>query len=355
MKELSLITPINQLSYGLVGINVLSELSKRIKTNLFPIGQPQAEPRFHDCLRQTLANSQSYSANAPDIRIFHQFSQAEHVSKTLRIAYPIFELTAFNPVELNHLSQQDMIFVTSNWGKGIVEQNLKVPTKVIPLGVDRSIFNENYPKQQSEKTIFFHCGKIEIRKGHDVLPSMFDAIKNENNWELWISWFNHFMSPEDIKQWENTYINYFGDKVKFLPWIETQQEMAYVMSQTDVGIWPSRSEGWGLPILEYMSLGKPVITTNYSAMTEYCNPQNAHLINIDILETAYDGRWFHGFGTWAALEQNQVEQARQYIKELHNKRQHDGPLTNSAGLETAKQFAWSNTADKILQAINETL
>ena len=66
------------------------------------------------------------------------------------------------------------------------------------------------------------------------------------------------------------------------------------MSKVDVGIFPSRAEGWNLEILELMSCGKHIITTNYSAHTEFCNKENALLVDIDELETAYDGKWFLG-------------------------------------------------------------
>ena len=52
------------------------------------------------------------------------------------------------------------------------------------------------------------------------------------------------------------------------------------MSQVDCGVFPSRAEGRNLELLEMMSAGKHVITTDYSAHTEFCTKDNAGLVPI---------------------------------------------------------------------------
>lgn len=346
--------PINQLSYGIAGNNILHALAQRKQVALFPIGNINAEQKYHACIQQCLSNAQLCDYNAPCIVLFHQNLLAETVGRGAKIGFPIFELDTFNQVEKHHLSNQDILFVTSKWGKEIISQNnIQVPTYVIPLGVDRSIFHPNIPRQHNNKTIFFHCSKIEIRKGHEFLPQLFESIKHQDNWELWISWFNHFLTKEEIEKWESYYRGQLGDRVKFLPWVQSQQELANIMAQTDIGLWPSLGEGWLFPALEYMSLSKPVITTNYSAPTEYCNNTNSYLITGTEKESAYDGRWFFNQGLWFKYNQAQIEQAQSYVQALHKKRQEEGYLTNQRGAETAEKFSWANSADRIVEVLDE--
>jgi glycosyltransferase involved in cell wall biosynthesis len=40
-------------------------------------------------------------------------------------------------------------------------------------------------------------------------------------------------------------------------------------TEADAFVLPTRAEGWGLPIIEALACGLPVITTNYSGQTEY--------------------------------------------------------------------------------------
>ena len=56
------------------------------------------------------------------------------------------------------------------------------------------------------------------------------------------------------------------------------------MAKTDCGVFPARAEGWNLELLEMMSCNKPVIATNYSAHTEFCDDKNCMLIDIEDME-----------------------------------------------------------------------
>jgi glycosyltransferase involved in cell wall biosynthesis len=112
------------------------------------------------------------------------------------------------------------------------------------------------------------------------------------------------------------------------------------MRQADCGIFPSRAEGWNLGLLEMLSCGKPCITTNYSAHTEFCNKENSFLIDIGEFEPAYDGKWFFGQGSWAKMGQKQIDQCIEYMRHVYRNK----IITNTEGIKTAEQFSWTNSA-----------
>lgn len=68
----------------------------------------------------------------------------------------------------------------------------------------------------------------------------------------------------------------------------------------DCFVLPHRAEGFGIPLAEAMSLGKPTIGTGYSGNTEFMNRENSFLI--DYQETPVSGMIFpnyHGYMTWS--------------------------------------------------------
>ena len=359
---MNIICPINPLGYGVTGLNIVKELSKHREVSLWTIGQPQVATEgdakiVKDCIK----NTAFFNYDDPCIRIWHQHDMAQFVGKGEHIGFPIFELDVFKPLERHHLNSVDRLFVCSHWAKDVCLQNGIKPRNatlydpaidVIPLGVDLDIFK---PCEINDgPTIFFNCGKWEVRKGHNILPDIFsEAFSDDDNVELWIMCSNPFLKNEEDLKWKSLYMNSkLSHKIRFIDRVNTHHEVYNIMSKVDCGIFPSKAEGWNLEPLELMACGKQVIITNYSAHTEFCNDQNAKLINIDELEPAYDGKWFDGrTGSWANIGDKQIQQTISHIRHIHNLKQTGNLKQNLEGIDTANKFTWENTAKEIMKHV----
>lgn len=353
---INIVAPINQLGYGVTGLNIVKYLSKLTDVSLICIGQPQVtNEQDAEIIKKALHNAKFLDFNAPCIKIWHQHDMTQFAGKGKRIGFPIFELNKFSDLEKHHLESLDTIFVCSNWAKDVILNNIRFDSNsvhVIPLGVDTSIFqpsniNVSYP------TRFFNCGKWEIRKGHDILVELFNsAFDIDDNVELWMMCENPFCSQEEKMRWENMYHrSKLGSKIRLIPRQNTQEEVYSIMAQTHCGVFPSRAEGWNLELLEMMSCGKHVITTNYSAHTQFCTPDNSMLVNIDQQEPAMDGKWFHGNGDWAKIGVQQCIEFINYMKFVHNKCQSGDLSINNAGISTANHFTWENSSREIIKYV----
>lgn len=356
---MNIIAPINQLGYGITGLNIVKSLYQSgHRVALWCLGQPQVTNQNDaDIISEVLKNAQLFNYTDPCVRIWHQHDMSQFVGKGTRIGFPIFELNTFSDIEKHHLNSLDKLFVCSKWAKNVAIQNLTISSDnihVIPLGVDISIFNtqpSSAPNISSDKTIFFNCGKWEIRKGHDVIPEIFSrAFNKDDNVELWMMCGNPFLKESEQLAWENLYkSSKLGNKIRFISRVQTQEEVYNIMNMTDCGLFPARAEGWNLELLEMMACGKHVITTNYSAHTEFCTDKNSHLIEINQYEVAYDGKWFFGDkGDWASLSDDQINQAAEYCRSIHRLKQETESIVNLPGIETANNFTWKNSASEIL-------
>ena len=346
--RLNLQAPINQLGYGVAGINILKALqAEDVEVSFFLIGQPQVTNQADaDAVRKGMATAQTFDPTAPCIKIWHQNQMAERIGSGKFIGFPIFELDTFNDLEKHHLNSCDEWMVCSHWAKDIVQSAVSFkPTHVVPLGVDANLFPPA-PARQDDKTIFFNCGKWEIRKGHDILINAFKKVlAHGENAEVWMMCSNPFNSPEEDAKWHQLYNH---SKVKLIPRAETQAEVYNIMSQVDCGVFPSRGEGWNLELLEMMSAGKHVVTTNYSAHTEFCTKENSGLVTISDVEPAFDGKWFFGQGNWAKIGPH--EEMDLYMKMMKFILDKKGTV-NTAGVQTAQKFSWDNTAEVILNVL----
>lgn len=388
--DINFTAPFCSTSYGMVALNVTRELIKLgHKVSIFPIGPIDGQeipPQFHESIRVGLENAKFFNPDAPSVRLFHQFDLAQHVGRGKRIGWPIFELNKFNEQERHHLSAQSELIVCSKWAKDICEHAVNgkgpwTPIHVVPLGVDSTIFSpaqlnksreisvptiyagcsfqQWYVKQivDNNTTVFIHIGKKELRKGHDVILECFErAFSPHDNVKLLMVWANRILDHhkrEESESWTKLYRSSpMKDKIiLYDEWLPSQNDIATLIKASDCGIFISRAEGWNLDLLEVMACGLPVITTYYSAHTEYVNDDNAYYINGNGLEAAYDGVWFHGQGEWLYIDEASKAGVVAQMQSIHNAKQRGDNLFNKAGVETAKKFSWTNTAKKLVEIL----
>jgi len=349
--------PSNPLGYGVAGLQIALALHRAgHKVAWWPIGHVDIDQNQKSMVEEMVDNQARFNIHAPSVRVWHQFDMAQHIGRGIHCGFPIFELTNFNDREKYHLNSLDWILVCSDWAKHIVRANLRNRSGdtigVVPLGVDRTIFHENVATPQSGWTTFLNIGKWEIRKGHDILVEAFNkAFQPRDRVRLWMMNHNPFLSESQTNDWQRKYaLSKLGSKISFLPRVKTHSEVARIMGEANCGVFPSRAEGWNLELLEMMSVGKHVITTNYSAHTEFCDNTNCSLIDIDTLEDAEDGLWFHNQGQWAHLGSPQLEQLITAMRKVHQCVQ-GGELINTNGINTAQRFTWENSAERLITSI----
>tara|TARA_R110002167_G_scaffold190962_1_gene393234 strand:- start:1183 stop:2265 length:1083 start_codon:yes stop_codon:yes gene_type:complete len=352
--------PINNLGYGVAGYNIFKEIIKiHPSAALYPISTPEFTDQY---IEKGMANRGGYNGQLlyqynglpiyPSLKMWHQNDVHTHIGKGKHIGFPIFELTEFSEEEKLSMSHCDALFVCSHWAKEILTEQGICPVHVVPLGVDTEIFKPT-PPRNDDKTIFFNCGKWEVRKGHDVLIECFNkAFEPQDNVELWMMCDNPFIGKMN-QQWQDLYKNSkLGHKIKFIPRQNTHEDVYNIMRRADCGVFPARAEGWNLELLEMMACGKRVIATNYSAHTEFCSPVNSYPINMHKREKAYDGGvFFDGSkGEWASFGQGEKDTLTEYMRLNHFKLP-AGQHPNTSGVETANKFTWKNSAKEMINGL----
>lgn len=350
--QINISAPINQTGYGVASFNILKHIARNNEISYFPIGGPLVNcQEDYNFVLNLMQNANSCNINAPFLKIWHQFDLLNHVGRGTYSALPFFELDTFNELEKNHMSVPDTLIVTSEWAKNVVVgNNIKTLVKIVPLGVDRNIFDSSLYQRVLNKDdyVFLNMGKWEVRKGHDILATIFkQAFPNEKDVKLCLlasTTTNSYSSKEEVDQWKKMYQ---ADNITILDGLPSHQDVANLIAQCDCGIFPSRAEGWNLELLEMMSMNKPVIATNYSSHTEFCNKENCYLIDIKNTEQAYDGKAFKGQGNWAKISKDEKDQIIEHMRYVYKNR----IINNSEGINTAKKLSWENTASKILGCI----
>jgi len=162
---------------------------------------------------------------------------------------------------------------------------------VVPLAHDATI---HYPEKNQAllKTMKIHSpfllylGELDFRKGIVDIFDAFEVIKpNFPDLKLVLAGFlKTTTSPIHEKLSEFRYIN----DVILTGFVNNEQKRA-LLSSASVFLFPSEYEGFGLPVLEAMACGSPVITTNVSSLPEvggnavvYVSPNNPEQLAYEI-------------------------------------------------------------------------
>ncbi|BAY23084.1 group 1 glycosyl transferase [Calothrix sp. NIES-2100] len=132
----------------------------------------------------------------------------------------------------------------------------------IPLAYDSENFSYlNLPKQN----YFLYLGRHNPHKNSQRLIAAFAALPNNSNYELWLA------GPSDKRYTPNLQAQAeelgIANQVKFLDYI-AYSELPKIINGAIALIFPSLWEGFGLPVLEAMACGTPVITSNISSLPE---------------------------------------------------------------------------------------
>ncbi len=106
--------------------------------------------------------------------------------------------------------------------------------------------------------------------------------------------------------------NKLAERVKLTGFIP-DDDLPFLVAGAEIFLWPSLNEGFGLPPLEAMALGVPVVSSNRSAMPEvlgraahYFDPENVSDMAEKIRETLIDDE------LKASLSKNGFKQVKKY-------------------------------------------
>ena len=272
----------------------------------------------------------SMRTKTPQLAVIHDLN-FEHnptdipknILKYLRNNFPKFADKATRISTVSNYSKNDIIDTYNINSQKIDVSYNGASEKFGPINQEqKNIIRLKYTR--GKKYILF-VGALHKRKNINRLIESFSMLKERTDFEhqllivgekLWNNSF--FKIPEKIKE----HVHFTGHTHK--------DELTNIMSTAELLTFVSYFEGFGIPIVEAMKAGTPVLSGNLTALPEvggdavhYCNP----LDTMDIYEQLK-----------YLLSQPDV------LENLKNK-----------GLERSKMFTWDNTAKNLWMSFEKMM
>jgi glycosyltransferase involved in cell wall biosynthesis len=181
----------------------------------------------------------------------------------------------------------DEVWVPSRWVAGVLERAglPRERVRVIPNGVDTSIFAPQGPtisNPEARGFMFLFVGGAITRKGFDLLLDAYEeAFTSRDDVTLWIKEFGSASFYAHNSMLSLTQRFAAGSRAPHLL-INTDTVddamLAGLYRRADCLVHPYRGEGFGLPLVEAMACGIPVITTAEGPAPEFCSEETGWLI-----------------------------------------------------------------------------
>lgn len=233
------------------------------------------------------------------------------------------------------LKKSDTIFTVSDFSKHEIENEFKVKQKKILItynGVNEGFFKVydqnqilDFKKRFNLPNKFIlYVGAIEPGKNLDKLFIAFSILSEEyTDFRLvltsGIGWSQSVLFDLIDK------LN-LRSKIIFLPYIQ-DKELPFLYKSATLLAYLSEYEGFGIPVLEAMASGIPVITSNSDAIKEFAGDAVLS-VNPSIIEEVVSG-----------------------LRKIIDDTKYNEQLVKT-GLQRARNFTWNRSAQIILDRIN---
>ncbi len=182
-----------------------------------------------------------------------------------RLQYLIPNPEWFKPKRLRWLKHIDQVLAKTEQAVELFEPYVSDITRVGFTSEDRYD-----PMVQKDWNSFFHLAGASFLKGTETILSL---------WEKHPEW------PELLLiQREENAPDYLPQNVRLISRHLPDEDLKILQNRAGIHLCPSRSEGWGHYLIEAMSVGAVVVTTNAPPMNEFVTSDSGILVPFDHTE-----------------------------------------------------------------------
>ena len=247
------------------------------------------------------------------------------------IAVIPWETTVIPRSWIGKINGFDALFTTCKENiEAFRNSGVHIPIELISWGVEPKAF---YPIERNPNRPFTFgtMGVLTERKGTDVLLAAFlEEFPRENV---------RLICKTSSPVWT---FPFHDDRIKLLTGQVTQQElMSDFFSEIDTFVFPTRGEGWGLPITEAMATGIPAIATNWSGPREFMSEDDGYLLDYTMTRASVftDTIYKEECGDWAEPSKEHLKQIMRHCYEHQDE-------VKAKGIKAAerikREFLWEH-------------
>lgn len=312
---------------------------------------PSIEPDATSDYRANIFRSRGVDPGAPEV-VYGQGDVFHKNTGRYKIGYTMLEVDGLPTEWVQQANLMDEIWVPSHFNVETFQHSgVQRPIYVMPLGVDPNYFNPDIQGHRfTEKFTFLSNFEWGIRKSPlELIQTFCNEFSNEDDVILILKISNLNPSINVLEEIRNLNLGSNIRKIKLI----FNQDIPYWMlgslyRSVDCFVFPTRGEGWGLPILEAMACGIPSIATDWSGQREFLNSETAYPIQVKRLVPAqHSSPYYEGFN-WADPD---WEHLAHLMRHVYENREHAKQRAAQVSQRVLEQWSWNEAAKRIKERL----
>jgi glycosyltransferase involved in cell wall biosynthesis len=253
--------------------------------------------------------------NADTVRRFLHYHASTLAASEYRIGLWVWELPALRDEWCDELRHFDEIWVPSTFCQRAVQATTAKPVVVMPHVVSASETAQHgrRAKLQIDQGAFvflymFDASSLVERKNPQCLVDAFEAAFPEDERVRLVLKVSNADSVPDCARYLDTLAKR-DPRCIVLRQTMSKDELAGLIYAADCYVSPHRSEGFGLTVAEAMSLGVPVIATDYGGTADFVTEAVGYPLRYRLVEVERDYGPYAKGAIWA-------DPSREHLQEL---------------------------------------
>lgn len=269
-----------------------------------------------------------------------------------RIGYTMLEVDGIPGEWVRLCNEMDEVWVPSSFNAGTFRASgVTRPIHVMPLGVNPDYFNPRIKGfRATSRYTFLSMFEWGERKAPGMLLRAYSrAFTRQDDVLLLLKVTNRDPDVDVRAQIAALNLPEYGPPVALLYNQELpSHHMGSLYRSVDCFVLPTRGEGWGLPILEAMACGLPVIATDWSAHTDFMNQGNAYPLQVaELIPARAKCPYYTGF-RWAQPDEDHLVDLMRYACEHPEEAVAKGA---AASEEILGRWTWRQAAQRIKERL----
>lgn len=305
-----------------------------------------------DLLLDDVCKRQS-PAGAPQVAFCQADAFGRVKGSSARIGWSMLEVTGLPQTWVDGCNSMDEVWVPSSFNvETFRASGVTVPIRVMPLGVDVDYFHPGITGfRPSTRFTFLSVFEWGERKAPEVLMRAFaEEFKESEDVVLLLSVANRDPMVNIQEQIDALQLGRSAPIVVMPNARFTGPQMGSLYRSADCFVLPTRGEGWGMPVLEAMASGLPVIATRWSGPADFLHEGVGYPLEPARLVPAEARCPYYAGFEWADPD---VDQLRSLMRAVYE----DPEAARSRGLaaaaEVASRWTWQHAADKVHKRLLE--